>query len=51
MSQVIDINPNKQTNCDDVWGLRTWETFGVLCFVSLLVFFIQDQVIMTKEVV
>ena len=51
MSQVIDINPNKQTNCDGVWGLRTWETFGVLCFVSLLVFFIQDQVIMTKEVV
>lgn len=50
MSQVIDINPNKQTNRDGVWGLRTWETFGVLCFVSLLVFFIQDQVIMTKEV-
>lgn len=50
MSQVININPNKQTNRDGVWGLRTWETFGVLCFVSLLVFFIQDQVIMTKEV-
>lgn len=50
MSQVIDINPNKQTNRDGVWGLRTWETVGVLCFVSLLVFFIQDQVIMTKEV-
>jgi len=50
MSQVVDINPNKQTNRDGVWGLRTWETFGVLCFVSLLVFFIQDQVIITKEV-
>jgi hypothetical protein len=22
MSQVIDINPNKQTNRDGVWGLR-----------------------------
>lgn len=50
MSQVIDINPNKQTNRNGLWGLRIWETFGVLCLVSLLVFFIQDQVIMTKEV-
>lgn len=46
---INEIQNNKQLTKGS-WGLSTWETFGVLCAVSLVVFFVQDQLILTKDV-
>jgi hypothetical protein len=50
MWQAVAENTNKNASSGGPWGLRTSETFGLLCLVALAVFFVQDQVIMTKEV-
>jgi len=50
MLHTINKIPNKKQLTKGSWGLSTWETFGVLCAVSLVVFFVQDQLILTKDV-
>jgi hypothetical protein len=49
MLQAVAKNANKNSGSGGPWGLRSSETFGLLCLVSLAVFFVQDQVVMTKE--
>jgi hypothetical protein len=50
MLHTINEIPNNKQLTKGSWGLSTWETFGVLCAVSLVVFFVQDQLILTKDV-